>query len=114
LDIKINKDNKKEISINGWQDNTNIFLEDMLEYFSDTDLKYVLCTDISKDGTLLGPNVSLYREIVQKFPNIYFQASGGVSQIQDIINLRNSGVKNIIIGRSLLEKKFTIQEAMRC
>ncbi|MDE5285971.1 MAG: HisA/HisF-related TIM barrel protein, partial [Buchnera aphidicola] len=78
LDIRINKNNKKEISIHGWQENTNIFLEEILNYFADTDLKHVLCTDISKDGTLLGPNVLLYKEIVQKFPNIYFQASGGV------------------------------------
>ncbi|MCU4137107.1 1-(5-phosphoribosyl)-5-[(5-phosphoribosylamino)methylideneamino]imidazole-4-carboxamide isomerase [Buchnera aphidicola (Sitobion miscanthi)] len=114
LDVQINDNNKKEIYINGWQKKTNFLLEEIIEYFLPSGLKHVLCTDISKDGTLLGPNFALYKEIASSFKNINFQASGGVATLQDIISLKKSGIKSIIIGRSLLEKKFTIEEAFRC
>jgi len=114
LDININGKNEKEIYINGWQKKTNILLEEIIEYFSPNGLKHVLCTDISKDGTLSGPNIKLYKEISNYFKNIKFQASGGVGQLQDIISLRKTGVHSIIIGRSLLEKRFTIEEAIKC
>lgn len=65
LDVII-KNNKKEIAINGWQEQTNTTLEEIIEYFSPMGLKHVLCTDISKDGTLSGPNNVLYKEIVKK------------------------------------------------
>ncbi|QJC38470.1 1-(5-phosphoribosyl)-5-((5-phosphoribosylamino)methylideneamino)imidazole-4-carboxamide isomerase [Enterobacteriaceae endosymbiont of Donacia fulgens] len=114
LDIKINKKNEKIVFINGWQDKSNVIFENIIEKFLDLGLKHVLCTDISRDGTFLGPNINLYTEIVQKYPQIFFQASGGISSLQDIINLKKSGVKHIIIGRAFLEKKFTIQEANLC
>ncbi|QCI21424.1 1-(5-phosphoribosyl)-5-[(5-phosphoribosylamino)methylideneamino]imidazole-4-carboxamide isomerase [Buchnera aphidicola (Hyadaphis tataricae)] len=113
LDVHINN-NKKEIHINGWQKKTNYFLEDIIEYFSSSQLKHVLCTDISKDGTLSGPNFKLYQDLVKNFKNIKFQASGGVSVLNDIVSLKKTGVHNVIIGRSLLEKKFTIEDALKC
>lgn len=114
LDVHIDSNNKKEIYINGWQKKTNFLLEEIIEYFLPSGLKHVLCTDISKDGTLLGPNITLYKEISSSFKNIHFQASGGVGTLQDIISLKKTGIKSIIIGRSLLEKKFTIEEAFQC
>ena len=114
LDIRINSENNKEIYINGWKNKTNFILEEIIEYFLPSKLKHVLCTDISKDGTLLGPNISLYKELCNSFKTIKFQASGGVSTLQDIIALRKTGVNSVIIGRSLLEKKFTIEEAIAC
>ncbi|QJC34020.1 1-(5-phosphoribosyl)-5-((5-phosphoribosylamino)methylideneamino)imidazole-4-carboxamide isomerase [Enterobacteriaceae endosymbiont of Donacia cinerea] len=114
LDIKINKNNQKIVFINGWQNRSNIIFEDIIEKFLYLGLKHVLCTDISRDGTFLGPNINLYTEIVKKYPEIFFQASGGISSLKDIINLKNSGVKHVIIGRAFLEKKFTIQEANLC
>ncbi|CAL4319256.1 1-(5-phosphoribosyl)-5-[(5-phosphoribosylamino)methylideneamino] imidazole-4-carboxamide isomerase [Buchnera aphidicola (Protaphis terricola)] len=113
LDINI-KNSIKKISINGWLKETNFTLEEIIDLFSSENLKYVLCTDISKDGTLLGPNFLLYKEIVKKFRHIKFQASGGISNLSDVLSLKKIGVNNIIIGRSLLEKKFTIGEALEC
>lgn len=75
-------------------------------------LKYVLCTDISRDGTMLGSNINLYREICNKYPNIYFQASGGVNSLNDIKLLKSSKVKGLIIGKALLEGKFTFEEIL--
>lgn len=113
LDIVI-KNNKKQIAINGWQNKTNSTLEEIIEYFEPAGLKHVLCTDISKDGTLSGPNTILYKDIVKNFKYIQLQASGGVSTLQDILSLKKIGVSSVIVGRSLLEKKFTIQEAIKC
>ncbi|WAI11872.1 MAG: 1-(5-phosphoribosyl)-5-[(5-phosphoribosylamino)methylideneamino]imidazole-4-carboxamide isomerase [Buchnera aphidicola (Macrosiphum albifrons)] len=113
LDIKINN-NKKEIYIDGWQKRTNFILEEIIEYFLPSGLKHILCTDISKDGTLLGPNLNLYKEINNSFKSIHFQASGGIATLKDIISLKKTGIKSVIIGRSLLEKKFTIEEAVKC
>jgi phosphoribosylformimino-5-aminoimidazole carboxamide ribotide isomerase len=93
---------------------TNITLEEIIEYFIPSGLKHVLCTDISKDGTLSGPNIELYKEISNSFKKIQFQASGGVGTLEDIISLKKTGVKSVIIGRSLLEKKFRVEEALKC
>ncbi|CAL4319079.1 1-(5-phosphoribosyl)-5-[(5-phosphoribosylamino)methylideneamino] imidazole-4-carboxamide isomerase [Buchnera aphidicola (Eriosoma lanigerum)] len=112
LDIKIN--GKKEVCINGWQDNTGIILEDVLEYYIPFGLKYILCTDISKDGTLQGSNIQLYKEICNAYSNIAVQSSGGIGSLHDIYSLKQTGVKDIIVGRGLLEKKFTISEAITC
>ncbi|QFQ31953.1 1-(5-phosphoribosyl)-5-[(5-phosphoribosylamino)methylideneamino]imidazole-4-carboxamide isomerase [Buchnera aphidicola] len=113
LDVNV-INNKKKISINGWVKETNYTLEDTIDFFSSESLTHVLCTDISKDGTLSGPNIMLYKEIVKKFKHIKFQASGGVSNLFDVVALKKSGVDSIIIGRSLLEKRFTIEEALKC
>jgi phosphoribosylformimino-5-aminoimidazole carboxamide ribotide isomerase len=74
----------------------------------------VLCTDISKDGTLSGSNVALYRELCSKYPQLAWQASGGIGALSDIQALIGSGVAGVILGRSLLEGKFTLQEATAC
>ncbi|QCI19222.1 1-(5-phosphoribosyl)-5-[(5-phosphoribosylamino)methylideneamino]imidazole-4-carboxamide isomerase [Buchnera aphidicola] len=114
LDIIINDERKKFIKINGWKKKTNLVLEEVIQQFIKIGLKHVLCTDISKDGTLNGPNFTLYKEITKKFKTIHFQSSGGISKISDIITLKKTNVKGIIIGRSLLEKNFTLSEAITC
>lgn len=114
IDININHSNHKKIMINGWQKETNITLEEIIEKFFYLGLKYILCTDITRDGTLQGSNIKLYQEISKLFPTISIQASGGVSSLNDIILLRNNGASHIIIGRAILEKKFTVSEAIKC
>ncbi|QJC29869.1 1-(5-phosphoribosyl)-5-[(5-phosphoribosylamino)methylideneamino]imidazole-4-carboxamide isomerase [Enterobacteriaceae endosymbiont of Plateumaris sericea] len=114
LDIKIDINKQKILFINGWQNNSNVNLEFIIEKFINIGLKNVLCTDISRDGTLSGPNIDLYTDITRKYPEICFQASGGIHSLNDIHNLKNSGVKNIIIGKAFLENKFTFQEANVC
>ncbi|PPI88207.1 1-(5-phosphoribosyl)-5-[(5-phosphoribosylamino)methylideneamino]imidazole-4-carboxamide isomerase [Candidatus Pantoea edessiphila] len=114
LDIIIDNNNKKNVAINGWQQISNVTMEEIIDTFESVGLKHVLCTDISRDGTLIGPNIKLYQEITTKFPNIEFQSSGGISSLNDIISLRNNGVQSVIIGRALLENKFTFLEANKC
>ncbi|MBD2811551.1 1-(5-phosphoribosyl)-5-[(5-phosphoribosylamino)methylideneamino]imidazole-4-carboxamide isomerase [Xenorhabdus sp. Vera] len=114
LDTRISKDGIKQIAISGWQENSNATLENVIEQYLPVGLKHVLCTDISRDGTLSGSNITLYQEISQQYPQIQFQASGGIGSLTDISPLPASGVAGVIVGRALLEGKFTLTEAIQC
>ena len=114
LDINIDADGNKCIATHGWQENSGVKLEDLLADYKSVGVKHVLCTDISKDGTLAGSNVDLYSEVVKQFPHIHWQASGGIGQLDDIKALKPTKVSGVILGRSLLEGKFTIEEAIQC
>ncbi|MDR0806039.1 MAG: 1-(5-phosphoribosyl)-5-[(5-phosphoribosylamino)methylideneamino]imidazole-4-carboxamide isomerase [Enterobacteriaceae bacterium] len=114
LDVRIDETGKKNVAISGWQENSSQTLEQIVERYRPYGLKHVLCTDISRDGTLVGSNVGLYREITQLYPEIAFQASGGIGSLADIAALRGSGVKGVIVGRALLDGKFNVAEAISC
>ena len=114
LDVRIDQLGNKNVAIHGWQEDSKQTLEQVIDDYLAYGLKHVLCTDISKDGTLSGSNVKLYQEISQKYPTIAFQASGGIGQLDDVKALQESGVAGIIVGRALLEGKFTVQEAISC
>ncbi|MFJ5442553.1 1-(5-phosphoribosyl)-5-[(5-phosphoribosylamino)methylideneamino]imidazole-4-carboxamide isomerase [Pectobacterium sp. CHL-2024] len=114
LDVRIDANGTKFVAISGWQENSDATLEQVVEQYLPFGLKHVLCTDISRDGTLSGSNVELYREICQRYPQIAFQASGGIGNLTDIANLRGSGVQGVIVGRALLEGKFNVAEAISC
>lgn len=114
LDVSINAKGDKTLPSHGWIEESTITLEQVLDGFIAAGAKHVLCTDISKDGTLQGPNVALYAELVQKYPQIQWQASGGVGSLADIKALKPTGVAGVILGRALLEGKFTAEEAIQC
>lgn len=114
LDINITPEGEKKIAIAGWQQDSGITIEALLEHYLPAGLCHVLCTDIAKDGTLSGSNVALYRELAARYPTILWQASGGIGNIDDIEALKGTGVAGVILGRSLLEGKFTVKEAIAC
>ena len=114
LDININADKQKQIAIHGWQETSNVTLEELVHDFRKVGLQHVLCTDISRDGTLAGSNVDLYREICAKYSEIHFQSSGGIGSLDDIKALKGTGVAGVIVGRALLEGKFNVAEAIEC
>lgn len=114
LDVRIDANNRKEVAISGWQEAAGVTLEDVIEQFLPVGLKHVLCTDISRDGTLSGSNVELYREVCARFPTIAFQSSGGIGSLDDVAALNGCGAKGVIVGRALLEGKFTVAEAISC
>ncbi len=89
-------------------------LEQLVETYLPVGLKHVLCTDISRDGTLAGSNVFLYEEVCARYPQVAFQSSGGIGDINDVAALRGTGVRGVIVGRALLEGKFTVKEAIAC
>ncbi|XTZ39837.1 1-(5-phosphoribosyl)-5-[(5-phosphoribosylamino)methylideneamino]imidazole-4-carboxamide isomerase [Salmonella enterica] len=114
LDVRIDDNGRKQVAVSGWQENSGVTLEALLETYLTVGLKHVLCTDISRDGTLAGSNVALYEEICTRWPQVAFQSSGGIGSLQDIAALRGTGVAGVIVGRALLEGKFTVKEAIQC
>ena len=106
----LNLNGQNLVSVSGWQESSSITVEDLIKDLLKYKLKHVLCTDISKDGTLKGPNFKLYSSLQEEFKNIHFQASGGISSLNDLKNLTTDGV---IIGKSLYEECFTLKEAIK-
>lgn len=113
LDVRI-ENRQKLVAIKGWQETSMQPLENIVENYRTFGLQHVLCTDISRDSTLAGSNVNLYREVCAKFPDVHFQSSGGIGSLADIEALKGTGVASVIVGRALLEGKFNVAEAIEC
>lgn len=113
LDVKITN-NTPYIAIHGWQEDSGITLESLIEDYKEVGLKHILCTDISQDGTLKGSNTALYAELVKAHPNLAIQSSGGIGSLSDIRAIKATGVAGVIVGRALLEGKVSIEEALAC
>ena len=94
----------------GWQQPTDIDIFEHIEYFYNRGLKYVKTTDISRDGTLSGPPLDLYKEILDKFPDINLLASGGVRNMDDVHALKDIGVFATIFGKSYFEGHISIED----
>lgn len=84
LDVRIDADGNKQVAVSGWQENSGVTLEELVESYLPVGLQHVLCTDISRDGTLAGSNVSLYEEVCARYPQVAFQSSGGIGDLKDI------------------------------
>jgi phosphoribosylformimino-5-aminoimidazole carboxamide ribotide isomerase len=109
--IILSADVKNEkVAISGWMEDSSIELTDFISDYSTRGIKYVTCTDISTDGMLPGPNISLYRKLRDKFPSIRIIASGGVSSLADLDNLKSVDVDGVIIGKAIYEGKITLQD----
>ncbi len=114
LDINIDESGNKFIATHGWQENSGVSIEALLSDFLSVGAKHVLCTDISRDGTLQGANHQLYTEMTERFPTVGWQASGGIGNLDDIAVLKPAKVSGVILGRALLEGKFTVEQAIAC
>ncbi|TAE75449.1 MAG: 1-(5-phosphoribosyl)-5-[(5-phosphoribosylamino)methylideneamino]imidazole-4-carboxamide isomerase [Bacteroidetes bacterium] len=101
---------QEKIAVNGWQTISEMNIYDFLTDFLEAGLKYVVCTDIEKDGKLAGVSLELYQKIIQKFPTIELIASGGVHDIEDIISLQNNQLSAVIIGKALYEEKISWED----
>ncbi len=102
------KDNK--LAVSAWTESTDIDIFDFLKEKSFQGIKNVFSTDISKDGMLTGPAVELYAQIHQKFPELNLIASGGVSSIEDIDAVKQTGCSGVIIGKAIYEGKIKLNE----
>ena len=113
-DVRLDASGVPRIAAAGWQETTGVALDDFLHDYLPSGLTHILCTDISRDGKLTGPNAALYSQLMEKFPALQLQASGGVSSLDDLRALKQTGSAGAIVGRALYEKKFTLQEALAC
>jgi phosphoribosylformimino-5-aminoimidazole carboxamide ribotide isomerase len=100
----------KQVKISGWMEDSVYTIDQLITDYLPHDLKYVTCTDISKDGMLAGTNFELYRDLRSKFPTLKIIASGGVSSMGDVVELGNIGVEGVIIGKAIYENRITVDE----
>lgn len=100
----------EKIAISGWQENSLIEITDFLKEYTRKGIEYVTCTDIGTDGMLTGPNIDLYKKILLTFPQLNLIASGGVSNMEDIYELKQIGVDGVIVGKAIYEERITLNE----
>lgn len=110
FDIRHDADGIPRVRTRGWRTDSALSLWDALAAYADSGLKHVLCTDIERDGALAGPNLALYEAALQRFPQIAWQASGGVASGADLVALAQRGVPAAISGKALLEERITREE----
>jgi len=101
------------ISINGWKEDSKEELLPFLKKYIDAAVKNVLCTEISKDGTLQGPAVTLYKEVMKAYPQLHLIASGGVSQKEDIEELEREGIPAVVFGKAIYEGRIDLKELLK-
>ena len=99
-----------KISINGWKEDSTEDLLPFLRRYIDAGIRNVLCTEISKDGTLQGPAIELYQRVMKEYPELHLIASGGVSSIEDIKSLDAAGIPAVVFGKAIYEGKINLQE----
>ncbi len=104
---------EKKIAVSGWLETSTLDLFDFLKAYTAKGITKTICTDISKDGMLQGAAVDLYREILDRFPNLYLIASGGVSSLSDIEKLDEAGVPAVIFGKAIYEGRVKLSELKR-
>ena len=102
-----------KISINGWKEDSEEDLLPFLKKYVNAGVKNVLCTEISKDGTLGGPAFELYADVMKKYPDLHLIASGGVSCIEDIKALEAIGVPAVVFGKAIYEGKIDLRELIK-
>ena len=99
-----------KVSINGWKEDSSEDLLPFLKKYVDAGVKNVLCTEISKDGTLTGPAIELYQSMMTAYPELHLIASGGVSSIDDIKALEAAGIPAVVFGKAIYEGKINLNE----
>ncbi len=99
-----------KVSINGWKEDSSEDLLPFLKKYVDAGVKNVLCTEISKDGTLTGPAIELYQSMMAAYPELHLIASGGVSSIDDIKALEAAGIPAVVFGKAIYEGKINLNE----
>ncbi|MFI5192995.1 MAG: 1-(5-phosphoribosyl)-5-[(5-phosphoribosylamino)methylideneamino]imidazole-4-carboxamide isomerase [Chitinophagales bacterium] len=104
----------EKISISGWQENTEIWIYDFMEKYIQSGIRQIFCTDITLDGAMQGPSLELYKNIVQKFPDLNFIASGGIRSLDDISKLEEAGCRGAIVGKAIYEGLIKLRDLARC
>jgi phosphoribosylformimino-5-aminoimidazole carboxamide ribotide isomerase len=110
FDVRLDTLAVPRLHTRGWQNATALSLWEAMDEFAQYGLRHVLCTDIERDGALAGPNLALYAEALRRFPQIQWQASGGIAAGGDLSALAAAGVPAAISGKALLEERIAIEE----
>lgn len=114
LDVRVSDLGSAQVATAGWQEMSGALIDDVVKTYLPCGLKHVLCTDIARDGMMTGPSVDLYARLAKAFPQVAWQASGGIASLADVRAAENAGAAGVIVGRALLENRFTVEEALSC
>ncbi|WKZ58265.1 MAG: 1-(5-phosphoribosyl)-5-[(5-phosphoribosylamino)methylideneamino]imidazole-4-carboxamide isomerase [Cyclobacteriaceae bacterium] len=101
---------EERIAISGWTETSSLSIQDFISNYQKIGITYVTCTDISKDGMLGGPNVDLYAKLLTQFPSLKLIASGGVSNLNDLKQLKATGLYGAIVGKAIYEGRVSLTE----
>ncbi len=101
---------EERIAISGWTETSSLSIQDFISNYQKIGITYVTCTDISKDGMLGGPNVDLYAKLLTQFPSLKLIASGGVSNLNDLKQLKAPGLYGAIVGKAIYEGRVSLTE----
>ena len=102
-----------KISINGWKEDSTEDLLPFLKKYIEAGVRNVLCTEISKDGTLQGPAIDLYKRVMDAYPDLHLIASGGVSGIDDIEALDKAGIPAVVFGKAIYEGRIDLNALIK-
>lgn len=101
-------------AVDGWTGTTRNSLHRLVRQYAQQGARHLLCTDIGRDGMLSGPNLGLYDAVRQWAPNMAVQASGGMRDVDDVVDVRALGCAGAVLGKSLLEGRLSLREALAC
>ncbi len=101
------------VSVNGWREDLNLGVDDMVGEFLPHGVKQVVCTDISKDGMLQGPSFDLYTVLQRRYDGVDFTVSGGIGSMSDIVRLDELGLRKVIVGKAVYENRITLKDIER-
>lgn len=114
LDTRCDDAGQWTLPVEGWTQASARTLDDLALGYARAGLEHLLCTDIARDGMLLGPNLDLYRHLRQIVPALGLQASGGVRDLDDVRAARAAGCSGVVLGKALLEGRLRLEEALSC
>ena len=99
-----------KIAIKGWQEESELTINQLIDNYKADGIDKIICTDISKDGAMKGPSFELYNSLMRDFPEQKFIASGGISCFDDVLKLKINGMYGAIIGKAIYEKTITMKQ----
>ncbi len=114
LDVMLDANGEAMVATHGWQQVSSVSAHEVLDRFLSIGLSQVLCTDISRDGMMGGPNFALYKKLQAQYPHLCILASGGMHKVSDIKQLKSDRIGGAIIGKALYEGTIQLKEALSC
>lgn len=101
------------IAVGGWMETSEQDVMQFIDHYAKRSIKFVICTDISRDGVLKGPALELYKELLNAFPGLNLIASGGVGSLKDMEDLAGSGVWGVIVGKAIYEGRVDLDDLIK-
>jgi len=101
------------ITINGWLNTTELPVQQFMENYMQLGVQQIFCTDVSKDGRLEGPSIELYQSLLSALPHLHLIASGGISSVDDLLQLQQIGCSGAIVGKAIYENKISLNQLVQ-